>query len=93
MAQLPRSTDTRIVTSTAMCSRLALVFCVNKIRGLAEEIIALDAQTLQLRYRFGLGLLNDARKLEIIRDELYVCDTGSHRLHVFSLTGEHRRSF
>ena len=25
-------------------------------------------------------------------DELYVCDTGNHRLQVFSLTGEHRRS-
>merc|ERR1712129_293933 len=25
-------------------------------------------------------------------DELYVCDTDNHRLQVFSLTGEHRRS-
>jgi hypothetical protein len=57
-----------------------------------EEIIALDAQTLQLRHRFGLGLLNDANQLAVAGDELYACDTGNHRLQVFSFTGEHRRS-
>ena len=60
--------------------------------GERDEIIALDAQTLQLRHRFGLGLLNDADQLAVGGDELYVCDTGNHRLQVFSLTGEHRRS-
>ena len=59
---------------------------------LRDEIIAVDAQTLQLRHRFGLGLLNDAQQLAVVGDELYVCDTNSHRLQVFSLTGEHRRS-
>jgi hypothetical protein len=57
-----------------------------------NEIIALDAQTMQLRHRFGLGLLNDAEQLAVVADELYVCDTDNHRLQVFSLTGEHRRS-
>jgi hypothetical protein len=57
-----------------------------------DEIIALDAQTMQLRQRFGLGLLSDARHLAVGGDELYVCDFGNHRLQVFSLTGEHRRS-
>ena len=57
-----------------------------------DEIIALDAQTLQPRHRFGLGLLNDAHQMAAGGDELYVCDTGNHRLQVFSLTGEHRRS-
>jgi hypothetical protein len=57
-----------------------------------EEICALDAQTLQLRHRFGLGLLNDANQLAVVGDELYACDYGNHRLQVFSLTGEHRRS-
>jgi len=63
-----------------------------------DEIIALDAQTLQLRHRFGLGLgLNDAyrldaRQLTVVGDELFVCDASNDRLHVFSLTGEHRRS-
>ena len=56
------------------------------------EIIALDAQTMQLRHRFGLGLLNDAGQLVVGGDELYVCDTGNDRLQVFSLAGEHRRS-
>jgi hypothetical protein len=58
-----------------------------------DEIIALDAQTLQLRHRFGLGLLNDARMLVVVGDELYACDSGNHRLQVFSLTGEHRRVY
>ena len=60
-----------------------------------DEIIALDAQTLQLRHRFGRGLLNDddhVCQLAVVGDELYVCDTGNHRLQVFALTGEHRRS-
>jgi len=57
-----------------------------------DEIIALDAQTLQPRHRFGRGLLNDAGQLAVVGDELYACDTGNDRLQVFSLTGEHRRS-
>jgi len=71
-----------------------LLFCVIWIGGEGEqdEIIALDAQTLQLRHRFGLGLLNFARHLAVVGDELYVCDKLNHRLQVFSLTGEHRRS-
>ena len=72
-----------------------LLFCVIYEHGGQEdidEIIALDAQTMQLRHRFGLGLLNDAGQLVVGGDELYVCDTGNDRLQVFSLTGEHRRS-
>ena len=57
-----------------------------------DEIIALDAQTMQLRHRFGRGLLSDAEHLAVVGDELYVCDAGNDRLQVFSLTGEHRRS-
>ena len=60
--------------------------------GQQDEIIALDAQTLQLRHRFGLGLLNGAHQLAVVGDELYVCDMYNDRLQVFSLTGEHRRS-
>ena len=72
-----------------------LLFCVTYAEGGEpdqDEIIALDAQTLQPRHRFGLGLLNDANLLAVGGDELYVCDTGNNRLQVFSLTGEHRRS-
>merc|ERR1712085_208088 len=57
-----------------------------------HEIIALDAQTLQLRHRFGLGLLNEAGQMAVGGDELYVCDYFNDRLQVFSLAGEHRRS-
>jgi hypothetical protein len=71
-----------------------LLFCViyEDDEDDRDEIIALDAQTLQLRHRFGLGLLSDAHQLAVGGDELYVCDAGNHRLQVFSLTGEHRRS-
>ena len=47
---------------------------------------------MQLRYRFGLGLLVCAEHMCVIADELYVCDTDHHRLQVVSLAGEHRRS-
>jgi hypothetical protein len=73
-----------------------LLFCVIFIAGDGDpdqdEIIALDAQTLQLRHRFGLGLLNLATQLAVVGDELFACDSDNHRLQVFSLTGEHRRS-
>ena len=45
-----------------------------------------------MHHRFGLGLLKSANQLAVGGDELYVCDTNNHRLQVFSLTGEHRRS-
>ena len=71
-----------------------LLFCVAYDEGNGEQdgIIALDAQTLQLRHRFGLGLLNGPQQMCVVGDELYVCDMRNHRLQVFSLTGEHRRS-
>ena len=77
-----------------LAAAVGLLFCVIYLDGEAarDEIIALDAQTLQLRHRFGRGLLNNAQQLTVVRDELYVCDTNNHRLQVFSLTGEHRRS-
>ena len=72
-----------------------LLFCVifpDSESSIADEVVALDAQTLQLRFRFGLGLLDDTNQLVVVGDELYVCDTGNDRLQVFSLSGEHRRS-
>ena len=71
-----------------------LLFCVIWIGGEGEqdEIIALDAQTLQLRHRFGLGLLNNPQQMCVAAGELFVCDAYNARLQVFSLTGEHRRS-
>jgi hypothetical protein len=72
-----------------------LLFCVatnEQGNGEHDEIIALDAQTLQLRHRFGLGLLDGAQEMCVAGDELHVCDAFNDRLQVFSLTGEHRRS-
>jgi hypothetical protein len=72
-----------------------LLFCVMYIEGGdtdRDEIIALDAQTLQPRRRFGIGLLNDAQQLAVVGDELYACDTENDRLQVFCFAGEHRRS-
>ena len=59
-----------------------------------DYIIALDAQTMQLRHRFafGRGLLEATGGLAVGGDELYACDSSNDRLQVFSLTGEHRRS-
>ena len=71
-----------------------LLFCVlNDEEGdySQDEIVALDAQTLQPRHRFGLSLLNGARGMAVVGEELFVCDTGNDRLQVFSLAGEHRR--
>ena len=71
-----------------------LLFCVlsNDEDYTQDEIIALDAQTLQPRYQFGLSLLNDARGMAVVGEELFVCDKDNDRLQVFSLAGEHRRS-
>ena len=57
-----------------------------------DEIIALDAHSMQLRYRFGKSLLNGACGLAVVGEELFVCDKLNDRLQVFSLAGEHRRS-
>ena len=57
-----------------------------------DEIVALDAQTLQLRHRFGRGLLRGTSQMVVVGDELFVCDVDDDCLHVFSFTGEHRRS-
>ena len=71
-----------------------LLFCNLYEEGKPEqdEIVALDARTLQPRHRFGLSLLNDACGLTVVGEELFVCDSGNDRLQVFSLAGEHRRS-
>ena len=68
-----------------------LLFCV-EFSAEQEEIIALDAQTLQPRYRFGLSLLDDVSGMVVVGEELFVCDWGNDRIEVFSLAGEHRRS-
>ena len=71
-----------------------LLFCGAYVEGDYEqdEIIALDAQTLELRYRFGLTLLHSALEMVVGGNELFVCDANNDRLQVFSLAGEHRRS-
>ena len=50
-----------------------------------DEIIALDARTLQPRHRFGLSLLNGACGMVVVGEELFVCDQNNDRLQVFSL--------
>ena len=57
-----------------------------------DEIIALDAHSMQLRYRFGKWLLDGARGLAVVGEELFVCDTRNDRLQVFSFAGKHHRS-
>ena len=71
-----------------------LLFCVlyDNNDTTQDEIIALDAQTLQPRHRFGQSLLKEACGMAVVGEELFVCDCGNDRLQVFSLAGEHRRS-
>ena len=70
-----------------------LLFCVlSDDDPEQDEIIALDAQTLEPRYRFGLSMLNHACEMAVVGEELFVCDNMNHRIQVFSLAGEHRRS-
>ena len=49
-----------------------------------NEIIDLDAQTLQLRHRFGRSHLNSVGGMAVVGEELFVCDTWNDRLRVFS---------
>ena len=79
------------------CHTLApggLLFCVlfDTDDNTQDEIVALDAQTLQPRHRFGLSLLKYTCGMAVVGEELFVGDTGNDRLQVFSLAGEHRRS-
>ena len=72
-----------------------LLFCVcygEEADEQQDEIMALDAKSLQLCYRFGKSLLKGASGLAVVGEELFVCDTKNDRLQVFSLAGEHRRS-
>ena len=57
-----------------------------------DEIVALDALTLQVRHRFGQELLSRGQGMAVGGDELFVCDCYNDRLQVFSFAGEHRRS-
>ena len=71
-----------------------LLYCVlyDEEDNTQDEIVALDAQTLQPRHRFGQSLLNDTRGMVVVGEELFVCDYDNDQLQVFSLAGEHRRS-
>ena len=82
------------IISCPMLAPGGLLFCVfsDDDEDSQDEIIALDAQTLQPRYRFGRSLLNCPRGMAVVGEELFVCDQYNDRIQVFSLAGEHRRS-
>ena len=58
-----------------------------------EEIVAFDATTLTVRKRFGRGLWGawGTGGMAIVGDELYVSDSSSRCIRVFSMSGEHLR--
>ena len=57
-----------------------------------DELFALDAHTLELRFRFGRGAFRrQAFGMAIVGEELYVCDSHARCLRVFSLAGEQLR--
>jgi hypothetical protein len=72
-----------------------VVCCLNPY----NRIIALDARTLEERFRFqvppevhhdALGL--HLRDLTVMADEVFCCDDQTRCLHVFSLAGEYLRA-
>ena len=92
--EVARSEDHEKIIICPILAPGGLLFCVlfDEEDPEQDEIVALDAQTLQPRYRFGLSLLDDVSGMVVVDEELFVCDTANNRIQVFSLTGEHRRS-
>jgi hypothetical protein len=86
--------DQRKFISCPVLGPDGLLFCVlfDEDDETQDEIVALDAQTLQPRHRFGLSLLSGVRGMVLVGEELFVCDKDNDRLQVFSLAGEHRCS-
>ena len=86
--------DQRKFISCPVLGPDGLLFCVlfDEDDETQDEIVALDAQTLQPRHRFGLSLLSGVRGMVLVSEELFVCDKDNDRLQVFSLAGEHRCS-
>jgi len=63
-------------------NNLALVSCSNRI-------VALDARTLEERYRFQLP---PEVRVSVVADEVFCCDDQTRCLHVYSLAGEYLRA-
>ena len=58
-----------------------------------EEVVCFDARTLKVRHRFGRGLYIDVWGMAAGGNELFVLDSGSNAIKVFSLAGSLLRSF
>jgi len=93
----------RFVSSPVLAGGLLFCAMTNYLRNGGDgqiEIFAVDVQTMQLRHRFGGGLLgykfyaaaDRGLPLAVGGDELYASVAGQDCLQVFSLTGVHRRS-
>ena len=60
--------------------------------GQEDEVLALDANTLALRFTFGRGRFEkEAFGMALVGNELYICDRQAWALQSFSLAGEHLR--
>ena len=58
--------------SGIVCAPNGLLFCVQNDPDFErDEIVALDAHTVQPRYRFGDGLLNNPHGLAVVGEELF----------------------
>ena len=82
-----------------------LVFASVYGHDATEEIIALDALSLEFRFQFGSEVLGDVRESVVIGDELFVADSfvvrdedaedsddrSYGRIMVFSMTGQYLR--
>lgn len=67
------------------------LFAVGFKDGENDEIVAFDATTLSVRFRFGRGRINLAASIAASGQELFVCSKYDEMVCVFSLSGEHLR--
>ena len=82
------------ITPVPAAGLLFVVGCpVEYGNGEVDEIIALDAHTLQVRRRFGYGVFSgEVYGIAPVDDELYVAERRNGCLQVFNMAGDHLRT-
>ena len=59
--------------------------------GSTDSIAALDLKTLEVRFFFGAGVVENPRAIAVVDNELYIGGSTPGVLHVFSLEGAQAR--
>ena len=97
LPQIAEHIDDRYDGFTSLTLAAGLLFAIGfpyeYADGAVDEIVALDAETLVVRARFGKSVFAiEANGLAVIGDELYAAEKQRGCLQVFSLAGEHLRT-